>query len=167
MKHLLERGVIVIHILGEPLLGEPLFGHGLLIELDVHLCEEVVNGRRNCLRMMNERRKVKMMKKVKGVRENAQLMHAWWWPWDGMRRTRKHLEPMCDVQEMSVTTQNWLRRLQHYAHAHVFMLCFVLILWILVFTSSLVSDASTSSKMVFRQLHFTTHTQHQVQNSSF
>ena len=48
MKHLLERGVIVIHILGEPLLGEPLFGHGLLIELDVHLCEEVVLGLITC-----------------------------------------------------------------------------------------------------------------------
>ena len=43
------------------------------------------------------------------------------------------------TQTSYVTTQNWLRRLQHYAHAHVFMLCFVLILWILVFTLSLVS----------------------------
>ena len=76
----------------------PLLGHGLLIELDVRLCEEVVLGlitcvgeglvsrphllgesaqgiyyltsgklkgkKRNCLRiMMNERRKVKMMKR--------------------------------------------------------------------------------------------------------
>ena len=101
----------LIHVFGEPLLGEPLLGHGLLIELDVRLCEEVVlglitcvgeglvsrphllgesaqriyyltsgklKGRRNCLRiMMNERRKVKMMKKVKEVRENAQHMRAW------------------------------------------------------------------------------------------
>ena len=63
-----------------------------------------------------------------------------------MRRTRKHLEPMCDVQEMSVTTHNWLRRLQHYAHAHVFVLSFVLVLWILVFTLSMVSNVWTSSK---------------------
>ena len=43
--------------------------------------------------------------KVKEVRENAQLMHATWsGRWDGMRRKRKHLEPMCDVQRMSVTT---------------------------------------------------------------
>ena len=42
------------------------------------------------------------------------------------------------------------------------MLCVVLILWILVFTLSLVSDAPTSSKMV---LHFTTQTQYQVQSS--
>ena len=68
---------------------------------------------------------------VKDVRVNAHFMHAWWWPWDGM---------------------------SNYAHVHVFnkcvtsllgfMLCFVLFLWILVFTLSLVSDASTSSKMV-------------------
>ena len=45
--------------------------------------------------------------KVNKVREYAQLMHAtWWWLWDGMRRKRKrkHLEPVCDVQGMSVTT---------------------------------------------------------------
>ena len=43
--------------------------------------------------------------KVKEVRENAQLMHAtWWWPWDGMRRKHEYLEPVCDVQGMSVTT---------------------------------------------------------------
>ena len=75
-----------------------MLGHGLLIELDVRLCEEVVvglicvgdglvsgrhllglsaqgiyyltsgklKGRRNCLRiMMNERRKVKMMKRFR------------------------------------------------------------------------------------------------------
>ena len=89
-EHLTDCGIVVIHILEEPLLG-----HGLLIELDVHLCEEVVlglmtcvgeglvsgphllgesaqgichstsgklTGRRNCLRMMmNESRKVKLM----------------------------------------------------------------------------------------------------------
>ena len=37
--------------------------------------------------------------KVKEVRENAQRS-----TWDGMRRKRKHLEPMCDVQGMSVAT---------------------------------------------------------------
>ena len=96
-EHLTDCGIIVIDVLGEPLLGEPLLGHGLLIELDVRLCEDVVlglitcvgegfvsrphllgasaqgiyfltlvklKGRRNCLKiMMNERRKVKMMKR--------------------------------------------------------------------------------------------------------
>ena len=41
-EHLTDCGVVVIHVFGEPLLGEPLLGHGLLIELDVSLCEEVV-----------------------------------------------------------------------------------------------------------------------------
>ena len=41
-EHLTDCGVVVIHVPGEPLLGEPLLGHGLLIELDVSLCQEVV-----------------------------------------------------------------------------------------------------------------------------
>ena len=36
-EHLTDCGVVVIHVFGEPLLG-----HGLLIELDVSLCEEAV-----------------------------------------------------------------------------------------------------------------------------
>ena len=47
-KHPTDCGVVVIHVLGEPLLGEPLLGHGLLIELDVSLCEEVVLGLITC-----------------------------------------------------------------------------------------------------------------------
>ena len=49
IKHLLERGVIVIHVLEEQLLREPLLGHGLLTELDVRLCEEVVVGLITCV----------------------------------------------------------------------------------------------------------------------
>ena len=47
-EHLTDCGVVVIHVFGEPLLGEPLLGHGLLIELDVSLCEEVVVGLVTC-----------------------------------------------------------------------------------------------------------------------
>ena len=47
-EHLTDCGVGVIHVFGEPLLGEPLLGHGLLIELDVSLCEEVVVGLVTC-----------------------------------------------------------------------------------------------------------------------
>ena len=39
MKHLFERGVIVIHILEEPLLGELWVGQGLCVGLDVSLLE--------------------------------------------------------------------------------------------------------------------------------
>ena len=42
MKHILERGVIVIHILEEPLLGELWLGQGLCKGLDMSLHEVVV-----------------------------------------------------------------------------------------------------------------------------
>ena len=44
MKHFLERGVIVIHILEEPLLGELWVGQGLCEGLDISLDEVVVLG---------------------------------------------------------------------------------------------------------------------------
>ena len=49
MKHLLERGVIVIHILEEPLLGELLLGQGLCKGLDISLHEVVVLGLITCV----------------------------------------------------------------------------------------------------------------------
>ena len=48
MKHLLERGVIVIHILEEPLLRELWVGQGLCVGLDVSLLEVVVIGLITC-----------------------------------------------------------------------------------------------------------------------
>ena len=47
-EHLTDCGVVVIHVFGVPLLGESLLGHGLLIELDVSLCDEVVLGLITC-----------------------------------------------------------------------------------------------------------------------
>ena len=49
IKHLLERGVIVIHILEEPLLGELLLGQGLCEGLDKSLHEVVVFGLITCV----------------------------------------------------------------------------------------------------------------------
>ena len=49
IKHLLERGVIVIHILEEPLLGELLLGQGLCEGLDISLHEVVVVGLKICV----------------------------------------------------------------------------------------------------------------------
>ena len=49
MKHLLERGVIVIHILEERLLGELLLGQGLCEGLDMSLHEVVVLGLITCV----------------------------------------------------------------------------------------------------------------------
>ena len=48
IKHLLERGVIVIHILEEPLLWELLLGQGLCEGLDRSLLEVVVVGLITC-----------------------------------------------------------------------------------------------------------------------
>ena len=48
VKHLLKRGVIVIHILEEPLLGELWLGQGLCKGLDISLHEVVVLGLINC-----------------------------------------------------------------------------------------------------------------------
>ena len=49
MKHLLERGVIVLHVLEDPLLGELWVGQGLCVELDVCLLEVVGVGLITCV----------------------------------------------------------------------------------------------------------------------
>ena len=48
VKHLLERGVIVLHVLEEPLLGELWVGQGLCVGLDVSLLEVVGLGLITC-----------------------------------------------------------------------------------------------------------------------
>ena len=48
LKHLLERDVIVVHILEEPLLGELWVGQGLCEGLDISLHEVVVLGLITC-----------------------------------------------------------------------------------------------------------------------
>ena len=48
VEHLLERGVIVIQILEEPLLGELWVGQGLCEGLDISLHEVVVLGLITC-----------------------------------------------------------------------------------------------------------------------
>ena len=47
--HLTDCGIVVLHILEEPLLGEPLLGQGLCEGLDISLCEEVVLGLITCV----------------------------------------------------------------------------------------------------------------------
>ena len=49
MKHFLERGVTVIHILEEPLLGELWLGQGLCKELDISLHNVIVLGLITCV----------------------------------------------------------------------------------------------------------------------
>ena len=89
------------------MLGEPLLDHGLLIELNVSLCEEVVVGLMTCGGEVfvfephaqgylllhfredegqeevledkdEEEEESEVDEKVKEVREDAQLMHATW-----------------------------------------------------------------------------------------
>ena len=47
-KHILECGVIVLHVLEEPLLGELWVGQGLCVGLDVSLLEVVGIGLTTC-----------------------------------------------------------------------------------------------------------------------
>ena len=49
IKHLLERGVIVTHILEEPLLGELLLGQGLCEGHNISLHDELVLGLITCV----------------------------------------------------------------------------------------------------------------------
>ena len=101
---------------------------------------------------------------VKEVRENAHFIHTWRWPWDGMRQTLEHLEP-CDVCKEWVWQQrenkDW-EDFHNYAHIHVFMLCFVLMfLWIWFSHCHWCRTPQRPAGGFIRQLHFTTHTQHQ------
>ena len=48
LKHLLQRGVIAVHILEEPLLTELWLGHGLCEGLDISLHEVVGLGLITC-----------------------------------------------------------------------------------------------------------------------
>ena len=82
MKHLLERGVIVIHILEEPLLGELWMGQGLCEGLDVSLlevagvglitCEEVGVVKRVHILLGGVHRLATALKVVEEVREEVQ-----------------------------------------------------------------------------------------------
>ena len=48
VKHLSERGLIVLHVLEEPLLGELWVGQGLSVGLDISLLEVVRLGLITC-----------------------------------------------------------------------------------------------------------------------
>ena len=83
-------------------------------------------------------------------------MHAtWWWPWDGMRRKHEYLEPMCDVQGMSVTTaetETDYEDCNNYAHAHVFPKCFKSLHKLLGFVSCFVLTPRFVPSMMFLSL---------------
>ena len=96
-----------------------------------------------------------MMKRSK-KQDNAHFQHGW----DVTNTRTSHA--MCASNECDSRDRTKTKKIENnYAHNHVFMLCFVLmLLWILVFTLSLVSDVSPFSKKV---LYVNcTHTQYQV-----
>ena len=96
-----------------------------------------------------------------------------------MKQTLEHPEP-CHVQEIERdNSKTDYEDCKNHAHAHVFrsllsfMLCFVLLLWILAFTmSSVLCSVSPRRHNALDHdvtgvvLNFTTHMQYQVQNSS-
>ena len=74
MKHLLERGVIVIQILEEPLLGELWLGQGLCEALDISLHEDILHevgfGLINCWEVGFVRRPHVLVGGVRSVSTN-------------------------------------------------------------------------------------------------
>ena len=75
-EHLTDCGIIVIHILEEPLLGDPLLGHGLCGGLDVSLREEVVLGlgRRNSLRIIVMKKRKKRSRESERTAQHVMAM---------------------------------------------------------------------------------------------
>ena len=91
-----------------------------------------------------------------------------------MRQTLEHLEPKCDVQEMSVTTarlttktakQRARSRVQVTVEFHVVLRVVSPDLGFHVVIG--VGRLNVQQDGFIRRLHFTTHTQHQVQSSFF
>ena len=130
MKHLLERGVIVIHILEEPLLGELLLGQGLCEGLDVSLLDVVGVGLITCVEVGFVRRPISLLaeytvlllilmgqkgsrncgrlkenqekRKLDGMESSKSKSDAHFM--HGLRETRAQLEPRCGVQIMTTGT---------------------------------------------------------------
>ena len=72
-----------------------------------------------------------------------------------MRRKREYLEPLCDVQGMSVTTaetETDYEDCNYFAHAHVFPKCFKSLHTLLGFVLCFVLILCFVSSMVFLSL---------------
>ena len=108
---------------------------------------------------------------MKKSRKSERTLNSCMWHGDdhgmGMRRKRKHLEPMCDVQGMSVTKAKQRlttkTAMQHYAHAHVFSKCFLKSLHTLLgFVLCFVLFLCFVSSMVFLSLWSSTQSVSQI-----
>ena len=83
-----------------------------------------------------------------------------------MRQTLEHLEPMCDVQEMSVRTQNHDYEDSNTTRTLTCSCCACVDSLHLGFHVVIgVGRLNVQQDGFIRQLHFTKHTQHQVQSS--
>ena len=156
-EHFTDCGIIVNEVLEVPLLGEPLLGHGLVIELDVRLCEEIVlglitsggGGLVSWLHLL-----------VKQHKNDSNILN----------------HTMCARNECAYAeTEQGLRRLTLRACSSVHHVCHVIVgLHVLRVDVSLdlgfnvvngVGRLNVQQEGFSRQLHFTMHTQHQVQGS--
>ena len=123
MKHLLERGVIVIHILEEPLLGELWVGQWLCVGLDVSLLEVVVLGLITCEEvgvvswvhlLSGEVRSVTTaLRVVEEVQEEVQEVKDEWKDEEvevngGLKV--EEIRSSCDDHEMTRTSETWATR---------------------------------------------------------
>ena len=81
IKHLLERGVIVIHIVEEPLIGELLLGQvdpiSLLAEYTVLPLILVEMESRNCLRLMENKESKKLDGMESSKSKSDAHLNAW------------------------------------------------------------------------------------------
>ena len=112
VKHLLERGVIVIHILEEPLLGELWVGQGLCEGLDASLLEVARHGLITCgevglvsrvhLLWGGVRSVTTVLKVVEEVQEEVQEVEDEWGDeeveWNGRLKVEEK-RPSCDGHE--------------------------------------------------------------------
>ena len=99
-----------------------------------------MKGRRKCW-------KIKMKKRKKVTHACDMVMTMGW-----NERKHEHLEPMCDVQGMSVTTaetETDFEDCNNYAHAHVFPKCFKSLHTLLGFVLCVVLILCFVSSMVF------------------
>ena len=117
-KHILECGVIVLHVLQEPLLGELWVGQGLCVGLDVSLlevvgvglttCEEVRVVKRVHLLSGDVRGVAAALKVVEEVREEVQEVKDEWKDEEVEGHGGLEVEEIrssCDDHEMTRTSE--------------------------------------------------------------
>ena len=122
MNHILERGLIVTHILEEPLFGELWVGQGVCEGLDISLhevlvvfrliiCEEDEVVRRVHLFSGKVRRVATALKVVEEVQEEVQEVKDEWEDEKGKGNGGLKVEEIrssCDDHEMTRTSETWV-----------------------------------------------------------